>query len=382
MRTVLKRALTTAAALSLAAASGCAFFEQEEPDLDPAEYEQQLTETYNESVRLNDELDVAEDRITEACMEAQGFTEHDPGEFVSFGDEERETYMDTPPYRWFLPSAEDAARRGFWQWTEFGDAESVEDGDALYAEWEEFQTEMGWVTVDFGGDEDEEPEFYSLPEADQYAWYVAYGGQAWAEYMHPELAGLEVATDPDDQEAQGPPPAGGCKLETLEAVYGEIEEGTDEYSVRPEQPDGDWTAMTERYEEGTGEFEGAFLDCLSELDRDGWEFYEGQILVHDYLVAAGEGEYALSSYPDAGTRWPDPPSDVPEDDDVQGWLDFERDLAVDFAECGDDSGYREAAAHAWEQAQLRYYLDIEGATFAWQDQMRELIEQAQEAIAS
>ncbi|RRS01870.1 hypothetical protein [Glycomyces terrestris] len=372
-----RKPLALALALPLAAA-GCSWFAPEEEDLDFAEYEQQLTETYNESMRLSAELDAAEARIAQACLEAQGFTVHDPWEFREEPTGERETFLDTPPYDWFLPSAEDAARRGFWQWTTLAAPETVEDGDALLAEWDAFQAEMGWYSVDFGEDEQEEYPFFDLSEEERYAWYVAYGGEAWAEFHHPDLAGIEPEETGDGEEVEVP--VGGCKLEMIEAVYGGLEEGQDEHTVRPEQPDGDWTRMKERFAEETADAEVAFTDCLADRGQEGWEFYEGQILVHDYLVAAGEGVYALNSYPDAGVRWPDPPDDAPDGDDAQGWLDFERALAADFAECGDESGYREAAVHGWQQAQLRYYLDIETAVFAWHDEMRELIAKAQEVI--
>lgn len=377
----LRPRIAAALAFPLAAA-GCSWFApEEEEDLDFAEYEQQLTETHNESLRLSAELDAAEDRIIQTCLEAQGFTVHDPIEFIVF-EEERESFMDPPPYLWFLPTVEEAQRRGFWQWSELG-TEGVEDGDALEAERDEFEARMGWFSFDSEDMEaQEESEFESLTDDEKYAWYVAYGGVEWANAMHPDVAGGDLETGEGGEEEAGNPPPGGCKLEMLEAVYGGLEEGEDEYSVRPAQPGGDWTAMKERYAEGTADAEEAFLDCLDERGHAGWEFYDGEILVHSYLVAAGDGEYPLTEYPDAGVRWPDPPSDVPAEDDAQGWLDFERALALDFAECGDESGYREAAEHAWQQAQLRYYLDMEGATFAWQADMRDLIEQAQEAIGT
>jgi hypothetical protein len=361
------------------AASGCSLFEPEEEDLDFAEYEQQLTETYNESARLEAELDAAEARIVQDCLEAQGFTAHDPWEFMPHGEAERESFMDTPPYDWYLPTVEEAERRGFWQWTSLNAPETVEDGDALIAEWDEFQAEMGWTSIELTEEEQGAPEFFELSDDEQYAWYVAYNGEGWAEWMHGDLIGI-VHEEGGEYDGGDPPATGGCKLEMLEAVYGPLEAGEDEWTARPMRPDGDWTRMKERYAEETADAEGPFLDCLADRGQDGWEFYEGQILVHGYLVAAGEGDYALNDYPDAGVRWPDPPGDLPEPDDVQGWLDYERTLAADFAECGDESGYREAAVHGWQQAQLRYYLDIEGAVFAWQDEIRALIAKAQEVI--
>lgn len=373
----------------LCTASGCSWFagEPEDEYLDYDEYEQQLTDTYNESRRLTEELDEAESRIVQTCLEAQGFELHDPFELEGTPAAERESFMDQPPYDWFLPTVEDAQRRGFWQWTTIDGYENVEGGDELDAEWSEFQAEMDWTMIMLSGqDDDELPEFFSQPEEDQFAWYVAYGGQAWAEYMHPDLAGIEPAETSEDTEGPMMPPPGGCELQMLEAVYGQdalddMDEDWTPGDLRPEPPNGDWTAMTDRYAEGTADAEGDLLDCLDARGHDGWEFYDGQLFVHSYLSEAGDGEYALTSYPDAGTNWPDPPGDVPDPDDPQGWLDFERALAVDFAECGDESGYRAAAVDAWQQAQLHYYLEVEGATFAWQNDMRDLIAQAQAAIS-
>jgi hypothetical protein len=373
----------------LCTASGCSWFagEPEDEYLDYGEYERQLTDTFNESRRLTEELDEAESRIVQTCLEAQGFDLHDPFELEAALAQERESFIDQPPYDWFLPTVEDAQRRGFWQWTSIDGYETVEGGDELDAEWSEFQADMGWTMVMFSGqDDDELPEFFTQPEEDQFAWYVAYGGQAWAEYMHPDLAGLEANQTAEDAEGAMTPPPGGCELQMLEAVYGQsaldgMDEGWTAADLRPEPPNGDWSAMTDRYTEGTADAESDLLDCLEERGHDGWEFYEGQLFVHSYLAEAGDGEYPLTSYPDADTKWPDPPRDVPDPDDPQGWLDFERALAVDFAECGDESGYRTAAVDAWQQAQLHYYLEVEGATFAWQNDMRDLIAQAQAAIS-
>jgi hypothetical protein len=385
---VLRKRIGTAAitSLTLAAASGCAFFEPEEEDLDFEAYQDQLTEMHNEGVRLIEELDAAEARIIQSCLEEQGFTVHPPDEFTSWPPEPRETFMDLSPYYWFLPTAEEAARRGFWQWTTLPGAEAYEDGE-LYAEFEEHQEALhGAPLSEWMGEELDE--FYLLDEEDQYAWYVAFEGEARAAGEHGYLVGLESTATNDDGEAVATyPPPEGCLREMVEAVYGGLgdtdgEDYWDRSMLRPEQPDGDWSAMNERYEERTADAEGDLLDCLADRGRDGWEFYEGNLLVHSYLSESGEGEHPLSSYEDSGTRWPDPPSDAPDADDLEGWLAFERDMAVDFAECGDESGFRAAAEHAWQQAQLRYYLDIEEETYAWQEEMRGYIEQAQEVIGA
>jgi hypothetical protein len=383
--TVLRMRIGAAAISVLALASGCAFFEPEEEELDFEAYEDQLTEMYNESVRLIEELDAAEARIVQTCLEEQGFDVHPPEEFTSWPPEPRESFMDQSPYDWFLPTAEEAARRGFWQWSAVPGAEEYQDGE-LYAEYEERERALHGP---LGLEEFEEDvaEFYELDEADQYAWYIAYAGEAWAAGAHGELAGVEPAVNDNGEAVSTYPRPEGCKGQMVEAVYGGFGESEDEdywdlSMVRPQQPDGDWAGMNDRYAERTADAEGDFLDCLDGRGREGWEFYNGDMLVHMYLQEAGEGEFALITHEDSGTRWPDPPEDVPADDDFEGWLEFERALAVDFAECGDESGFREAAVNAWEQAQLHYYLGIEEATFAWQEEMREYLEQAQGVLGA
>jgi hypothetical protein len=384
---MLRKRIGTAAitALTLAAASGCSWFEPEEEDLDFEAHEDQLTEMYNESIRLIEELDAAEARIVQACMEEQGFTVHPPEEFTSWAEAERESFVDAPPYQWFMPTAEDAAYRGFWQWTVLEGAETYEDGE-MHAAWEEYQAANGWGAPAL--EQEEVADFHSLDPEDQYAWYVAYAGDTWAAENHPDLGGPGRKTDASGNELYGNPPPEGCKLAMIEAVYGGLkgaentEEEWTEWYFRPEQPMGDWSAMNERYEERTEDAEGDLLDCLSDRGRDGWEFFEGSLWVNSYLQESGEGDHALSSHDGSGTRWPDPPEDAPDADDFEGWLAFERDLAVDFAECGDESGFRGAAEHAWQQAQLRFYLDIEDDTYAWQDEMRVYLEQAQEVIGA
>ncbi|SDD16518.1 hypothetical protein [Glycomyces harbinensis] len=374
------------AALSvLVLTAGCSWFEGEEEDLDFGAYEGRLTDMYNEGVRLIEELDAAEARIVQACLEEQGFDAHPPEEFTSWAGAERESFLDEAPYAWFMPTAEEAARRGFWQWTAMDAAEDPEHAD-LYAEYEAHQEAAGRAAPEWTEEGAGTPEFYLLDAEDQYAWYVAYAGETWAAEMHPDLGGPGRKTDASGDEVYTNPPPEGCKREMIEAVYGELvgteneEEGFTDWTFRPEQPMGDWEDMTGRYADRTADAEGDLLDCLDDRGRGGWEFYNGNLLVHEYLAESGEGTHSLYSYEDSGTVWPDAPDDAPDADDFEGWMAFERDLAVDFAECGDESGFRETAEHAWEQAQLHFYLDIEDDTYAWQEEMRGHLAKTQELI--
>ncbi|SDK62988.1 hypothetical protein SAMN05216298_0882 [Glycomyces sambucus] len=378
-------AILIASALALPLlASGCSFFEPEEEDLDFDAYAGELTDMYNEGVRLEKELTAAEARIVQDCLEAQGFTVHSPDEFAHFGLEERESFLDQGPYEVFLPTVEEARLRGVFQWVNLDGAETIEDG----APWAAYQDSLTARGLSDGPPEGVgDGEFYELPPEDMYAWYVAYGGETWAEYHQGYLVGIEqTKTDAGGDQVFFNPPPGGCEREMIEAVYGgpeeqdNAEESFSDWVWRPAQPGGDWEAMNERYTERTEDAEDGLLDCLDERGFGGWEFHEGHLAVHDYLFESGEGEFPYHSYEDEGGVWPDPPGDVPAEDDTQAWLDFERQRTAVLAECGDESGFRDAAEHAWRQAQLRYYLDIEDDVYAWQEEMRGYLEAAQDVI--
>ncbi|WP_205323866.1 hypothetical protein [Glycomyces sp. YM15] len=391
---MLRKRIGTAAltASVLTAASGCAWFEGEEEHLDFAAYDGRLTEMYNESIRLTTELDAAEARIVQDCLETQGFTLHDQARFENMVPAERESFLGEPEYAAFLPTVEDAERRGFWQWAALDGAQEAEP--ELYAEWLIEQEAFLAATLSpefaaqalevLSGEATELDEFYLQDPEDQYAWYVAYAGEPWAADNHPELAG--DSADPSGGDAYGGPPPEGCLLEMIEAVYGELEpveneeEGFTDWISRPEPPTGDGQGLHERYVVRTADAEADLLDCLDERGSTGWEFQNGRILVREYLVASGETVNPADIGTPTTGAWPEIPAEAPDVTDVEGWLGFERELAVDFAECGDESGYRAAAAEAWEQAQLRYYLDIEEETYAWQDGMRGYLEAAQEVI--
>ncbi|MFC3495297.1 hypothetical protein [Glycomyces rhizosphaerae] len=385
---LLKRIGIAAAVLALTAAAGCSWFEEPEEDLDFAAYEGRLTDMYNESNRLTAELDESEARIIQDCLEEQGFTLHDPGIFNSMVPPETDNLLGAPPYDTFLPTVEEAERRGFWQWAALDGAEDFDA--ALYAEHEaELQAELALSMGEELAAEmftDELDEFYLQDPADQFAWYVAYGGDTWAAAKYPDLGGPGTKTDASGEGVYVNPPPEGCLLEMVEAVYGEFqaseneEEGWTDWLYRPEPPNGDGQAMHERYAERTADAEGPLLDCLADRGSTGWEFQNDRILVREYLVAAGETVNPADIGTETTGPWPEVPEEVPDVADVEAWLAFERDLAADFAACGDESGFREAADHAWEQAQLRYYLDIEDETYAWQEEMRGYLANAQEVI--
>jgi hypothetical protein len=75
---------------------------------------------------------------------------------------------------------------------------------------------------------------------------------------------------------------------------------------------------------------------------------------------------------------PEHPEDMPED--YEGQREYEIEMAVDFAECGDETGFREAAATAWEELLAERYQALEQDLYAWQDEMRTALDRAQDVL--
>lgn len=375
-----KRIGTAATVLALLAASGCSWFEEE--DLDFEANEGRLTDMYNESVRLTGELDEAEARIVQDCLEEQGFELHDNDLLEGFQEPARESFLDTGPYEQFLPTEEEAALRGYWQWVNIDSSDELADPE-LEAAHQNHLLELGFPPEE---EMEEIPEFFYQPNEDQYAWYVAYGGDTWAASKYSDLGGPGLKTNASGEDLYINPRPEGCLLEMVEAVYGGFtavdndEENWTDWTWRPEQPMPVGGDLEEDYAERLAGEERDFLDCIDESGWGGWEFADGYLAVNEFLHEAGEGERPTSSYEGSAGSWPDPPDEVPAADDFEGWLAFERGFALDIVACGDETGFRDAAEHAWQQEQLRLYLDIEDATYAWQEEMRGYLANAQEVI--
>jgi hypothetical protein len=379
------RATSIRAAVAVAAAGtlgACGLFAGEPEVYDFDEHADRLTEMYNETIRLHAELDDAERRIAFGCMEAQGFTVHDEHALNTWPRPEREVFLDEYPFESFLPTVAEAAERGFWHWLNARDLPDDEDRQALRDRQEaEMREQFGGHFLD---DDQEIPEFHLLEPEAQYGWYAAYFGEEKAREREGYLVGIERDVDEDGQEIYRNPKPGGCELEMLAALYGDpqavenAEEDFDDWSGRPQEPHGDWQEMNKDYRSRIGSSDNDFLDCLADRGRGEWEFIHSGLAVGDFLENAGW--VSRHSYEGAEGTYPPPPEDAP--DNAEDWFAYEVAMAVDFAECGDESGYREDAAEAWHQAQTAYYLDIEAETYAWQDEMRDFLERAQEHLAS
>ncbi|MDN3241045.1 hypothetical protein [Glycomyces tritici] len=384
-----------AAALALAAAAACTD-DAKDGDVPEGAGESfeapRLIDMVNESNRLLYELEAAEGRIVQACLEDQGFTVHDELYFVSGAFEPAEELVRADDWGSWLPSVEEAAEYGLgtWRFAPEADPDEVEEYMA-YKGFEVDSEAMG------GGPENggNQSEFAALDPRDQYDWHVAYQGEAAALDEYGYLIG-EESTQPEAREGEVytgdefsymQPEPGGCLREMIDALYDDLRLVEDPeggeirgayWHYRPENPMDDAEAMEDSkvmFHEGIAAVQGELVDCLAEHDRHGWEFDEESSLpVTDYFFELYEGEGSVVG------DFPDLPDDAP--DDYEGKKAFEIAFAVDLAECGDETGYRETAEEAWVASQESFYVSIETASYAWQEEVKSILTKAQETLES
>lgn len=401
---------TITAMAALGAAGACTGpGDEEEAGAEPAKVD--LVDLLNENERLFAELWETEPKVVRACLEDQGFTVHDETALhrdYALGVDTGGLQEDYYGFQEWLPTTGMAAEWGFgqWLWTS-EDYEAREEYDALkYPD----QTEHV---------EEEAPDdaaFEALDVEERIAWYEAYLGPermahddlAWR-LRHPdadesEIAARQAETQEDgsgeidlETEATEPKP-GGCELEMIQALYGEprlVEEEVEEglslftWQYRPEAPvapPNDEAAIAA----DTAEAADAFLTCVADRGFGEWRFPESRMLpVNVYFGLVYEDEYYTEAaeglvdgsddlVEEARDSMPELPDDLPSD--FEGRKAHEIDMAVAFADCADEAGYREAVMAAFDAAELEAYRSIETELFAYQDALRDSLATAQELI--
>jgi hypothetical protein len=387
------------AALALAAAAACTDDPAGGGD-GPSDAVQEFDETrlvdmVNESSRLLYELESAELRIIQNCLEARHFTVHDQFWFSVREPEEQEALFGADDWGSWLPPLEEAAEYGLGMW-----ATTDEGWDTDAAE--EYREYKGYATDGLHGDAGAEgnpdlPDnsaFEALSPQEQYDWYVAFWGEETAASENAHLLGGEAPPtttegsvgeiDLGGEFDYVQPEPGGCQREMIDALYEDLQliedpEGGEyrsaNWSYRPVNPVDDFAVyegFDALYQERLAAVQGELADCLAEHGHPGWEFdQEGSLPVSDYFYELYEGVADVHDHPDL-------PDDAPAD--FKGKKAFEIAFAVELAECGDETGYRETAAQAWADTQEEYYLSIETSVYAWQDEIRGILTKAQDAI--
>lgn len=405
------RALAGATALltSLAALSACTADEPENEQ--PAEETKvDLVELLNESDRLFKELYELEPKLTRACLENEGFAVHDEialYRFVALGVDEGGLQEDYYGFEEWLPERAMAAEWGFGQWIWLSD-----DSDTLITEYNELRFPEETETVE--EDYPDNSAFEALDVEEQIAWYTAFMGEEKMTYedrawrlRNPDASEEEIGRrqseiqhveDDGSIEAEMeivPPKPGGCELATIEALYGEpqlveeeMEEGTEEglaiytWTFRPVEPAVPPTDLA-AIDAATAEVSDAFLTCVADAGFGAWEFQEGGYLpIYQYFNLVYTGE-ELEPIDEPGMEpteltIPELPADLP--DDFEGKKAYEIGTALAFADCADETEYRETVIAVTDAEELAAYEAIETDLFAYQEQLRDALKTAQDLL--
>ncbi|MEU6859797.1 hypothetical protein AB0B28_13110 [Glycomyces sp. NPDC046736] len=388
-------ALALASALALAGCGDSPEGEEAEKNRPPGEGTQtDLLALLNESDRLLSELVTAENRILEQCLEDEGFTVHDKFTILDSGaglELESLASGDAPAMDLF-PDPDMAAKWGFGEWANTDEGMAAPDYDEYmdlrHADRSDSETDAAELGFDGEQGSIDNSAFEALSEDDKLAWYVAYGGTGFAAWQ-----GLTDEEWEDWREESGgatTPKPDGCLLEMTEGLYGEPElvvdeeEGTAAWSGRPDSPEfagSGWEDILPTYRERIAAEESAFLDCLIDRDRGAWEYDEfGTVYYTGYFIGVYTGQWESTDGSSYSEGVPTPPSDLPAD--FEGLRRHETEVAVDFVECGAESGLSEAAPAAWEAVHLEFYQSIEPELFTWQDELKAALDKSQELIGA
>jgi hypothetical protein len=401
-----------AAVLGLTAGCGMLGLGEEAAESD----EDRLVDMINDSNRLESELAAAEYRLVEQCLEEQGFTVHDPWALQPYEPDEQESLTEYYPHESFIIDAAEAEEYGFGHWAS-GPAEDPAAEDYWAAEEEEYAEEEGeW-------EEPDTTEWDALAPEDQYAWYVAYQGEEYAEWSYgsaqdyadmmsgegefseEEMAEEEAATDDgaielESEEMEPEPMPGGCQLTMIEQLHGEPElieetyegeDGAEEtwsyWSYGEENPlwgdDTMWEDIELAYSEAMAGEQDGFIECITGKGYEGWEFDEyNNLPVYEFFATL---YYQDASEEEREMMLGDTDVVIPEIPEAAGssyeeWKAYEIQMAVDFAACGDETGYADASEKAYEDAHTDAYAAIEQDVYAWQESTRDALEKAQELL--
>ncbi|WP_205326894.1 hypothetical protein [Glycomyces sp. YM15] len=330
------------------------------------------------------ELTQAETRVASMCMQDEGFTVHDTTRLHGSMFPNRFEGFDSPYAR--IPTVEQAEKFGFGTWVFASDSDEAlamrEDMDYLAFTAED----QGWHS---DAEDASHAEWDAMDEEYKQDWMEAFVGPERAAYDAAMNAAFEGADTPEEADAVdvddlGPqPPFGGCELKTIEIVYGEPfhrEIDGEDYWSRPDlESPLTWIGDGELYAQLSSDYadqEEDFLLCVDERGYGEWEFDDfGGLPTWWYLEQLNGG----------GTYYEGMEEEVPplteEAEDTDDPIAYEFAMALDFAECAETSGLRDGTDEAWARMSVEKVIDRESEVYAWEQQIKEYLANAQDYIA-
>jgi len=331
---------------------------------------------------LSWELVQAEYRVGSMCMQDEGYTVHDPLALFGSTVPNRFTGFASPYAR--IPTVEQAEKFAFGDWVTWTDTDAAlemrEDPDYLAATAEDQgYWEPAWDA--------EHEEFEAQGEDYTVAWEKAWKGTERYEYDQAFSEAMESSEDPAEVDLDlEQPPFGGCELETIETVYGEPEKREfDDGSVAWLKPGNDESPLTqvgdgEIYGEMLDEYadeEDSFLDCLADRGYGEWEFSEiGWLATDQYITVNLYGDTTIAYEGDERVEVPELPDDLDTTDPVAA----EFAIALDFAQCAEDSGLRDGSEELYARLYVEKLMPNQTEIYAQEQQVKDHLANAQAYI--
>jgi hypothetical protein len=330
------------------------------------------------------ELTQAETRVGSMCMQDEGFTVHDANLLHGRMIPNRFEGFDSPYAR--IPTVEQAEKFGFGTWVFASDTDEAlamrEDLDYLAFTAED----QGWDT---SADDEAYEEWEATDDAYKQSWMEAWLGPERAAYEAAMNEAYEGADTEEEVQAVDPealgeaPPFGGCELKTIEIVYGEPLhreiDGEDIWSRPDTESPLTWIGDGELYARLSVDYadqEEDFLLCVGERGYGEWEFDDlGWLPTGWYLGQL----YGGGAYYEGMEEEVPPLTDEAEDADDP--VAYEFAMALDFAECAETAGLREGTDEAWARMSVEQVIDRESEVYAWEQQIKEYLANAQDHIA-
>lgn len=346
-----------------------------EPEATPDDIAR-IEQTLVNGSELSWELVQAEARVAGRCMEDRGFAVHHP--FLLHGGMYPDRFEGfASPYS-RIPTVAQAEEFAFGQWVFYTETPAAEamrsDPDYLAF----VADDMGWSDP---AEDAAHEEWQAQEQEYRDAWEEAFYGPE--RYAFNQAMGEAYEADPDAEFEPGPqPPFGGCELETLEIVYdgpGHRETDGEDGWFRPlpETPL-TWVGDGTVYEELSARYadqEQDFLFCVEDRGYGEWEF-DGL----GWLPTAFYLQQLYAQVPD-GEGGPEIPPLTDGAEDAADPVAYEFAMALDFAECAAESGLRDGTEDAWARMYVERFLDRETEIYAWEQEIREYLANAQDHLA-
>lgn len=367
-----------AAALPLTAGCQLLGTDEDDGDIDLPHLDSML----EESGRLIAELVDSQGRLILDCMEEAGHSVHDENEIVMW-DFQKHLLPDVEAgsLPWLI-DRELAADWGFGVWSSWGDMYGSEEHHEFEA------LAYGEEVTTFAMTDNSA--FESLSETERFDWYVAYYGEPRTRVDHGYLVDDFTSTGPGGLIGSVEPE--GCMGEVTAALdlepefvpqpdFGD-EAGT--WSTFPVPPGLDTLTSGALDDEvraaRTGDEE--FLACLEEAGWGQWDFNEAGSLNARHYIELAYGMTTDAAFPAPEEHTAGVPGELPADvpTDADGRQEWESGFALDIWDCVDRTGLEADAEQAWANAYGAELLELEEEIYAWQEDMRGLINEAQDLL--